>query len=332
MSVYVIAEAGVNHNGSRDLAFRLCEEAKNSNANAIKFQTFKTEKLLTKETSMAEYQEQNTGTRKTQYEMAKELELPYEDFVAVKMHCERLGIDFLSTPDEEESLDFLVSLGLETIKIGSGEITNVPFLRKVGSKGLNIILSTGMSTMAEVEGAYTTLVDSGARSVALLHCTSDYPCSFEDVNLRAIDTLRKAFQTKIGYSDHTRGIEVALAAVTMGAEIIEKHFTLDRNLPGPDHVVSLEPAEFRILVEKIRNIELALGDGIKRPTRAELKVKPLVRKNIVASRTIKAGDVLTADNITTKRSSGVVGAENWDSVIGRRATRDYDTDDAIFLS
>lgn len=331
-NVYIIAEAGVNHNGNRDLALRLCREARGCNANAIKFQTFKTEKLLTKQTAMAQYQESNVGTGKTQYEMAKELELSYEDFAVIKAYCDSLGIDFLSTPDEEDSLDFLVSLGLETLKIGSGEVTNVPFLRKVGSKGLHIILSTGMSTMAEVENAYGILVNNGARSVSLLHCTSDYPCSFEDVNLRVIETLKKTFNTRVGYSDHTRGIEISLAAIAIGAEIVEKHFTLDRTLPGPDHVVSIEPSELKMLVEKARNIEIALGDGIKQPTQAELKIRPLVRKNIVASKQIKAGEVFTADNLTTKRSSQGVGAENWDAVIGIKAQRDYDADEAILLS
>ncbi|MHB8110078.1 MAG: N-acetylneuraminate synthase [Syntrophorhabdaceae bacterium] len=330
-NIYIIAEAGVNHNGSRDLALRLCREARNCNADAVKFQTFKTEKLLTKQTAMAQYQEDNIGTGKTQYEMAKELELSYEDFTIVKKYCDSLGIDFLSTPDEEDSLDFLVSLGLETLKIGSGEVTNVPFLRKVASKGLDIILSTGMSTMAEVENAYGILVDNGARSVSLLHCTSDYPCSFEDVNLRVIDTLKKTFNTRIGYSDHTRGIEISLAAAAMGAQIIEKHFTLDRTLPGPDHVVSLEPGELKVLVEKTRNIEIALGDGIKEPTPAELRIRPLVRKNIVASKRIKTGEVFTHDNLTTKRSSQGIGAENWDTVVGLTARQDYDADEAILL-
>jgi len=330
-NIYIIAEAGVNHNGNRDLALRLCQEARNCNADAVKFQTFKTEKLVTKQTAMAQYQADNIGTVKTQYEMAKELELSYEDFAIVKKYCDSLGIDFLSTPDEEDSLDFLVSLGLETLKIGSGEITNVPFLRKAGSKGLDIILSTGMSTMAEVENAYGILVNNGARSVSLLHCTSDYPCSFEDVNLRVIDTLKRTFNTRIGYSDHTWGIEISLAAVAMGAQIIEKHFTLDRTLPGPDHVVSVEPRELKMLVEKTRNIEIALGDGIKEPTSAELKIRPLVRKNIVASKGIKTGEAFTADNLTTKRSSQGIGAENWDTVIGLTARQDYDADEAILL-
>lgn len=331
-NVYIIAEAGVNHNGSRDLALRLCREARNCNVNAIKFQTFKTEKLLTKKIAMAQYQERNIGTGKTQYEMAKELELSYETFAEIKAYCDSLGIEFLSTPDEEESLDFLVSLGLKRLKIGSGEITNVPFLRKVGSTGLDIILSTGMSTMAEVKNAYSILVNNGARSVSLLHCTSDYPCSFEDVNLRVIDTLKKTFNTRVGYSDHTQGIEISLAAVAIGAEIVEKHFTLDRTLPGPDHVVSIEPGELKMLVEKARNIESALGDGVKQPTTAELKIRPLVRKNIVASKHIQAGEIFTADNLTTKRSSEGIGAENWDAAIGIAAQRDYDADEGIVLS
>jgi len=327
--VYIIAEAGINHNGNLDLALDLCGEAKKSNADAIKFQTFITEKLVTRQTVMAEYQKRNMGIVKTQYEMARELELAYDDFTRIKKHCDNLGIDFLSTPDEEDSLEFLISLGLQTIKIGSSEITNVPFLRKIGSKQVDVILSTGMSTLTEVENAYSLLVNSGARSVALLHCTSDYPCAFEDVNLHAINALQSTFGVKVGYSDHTQGIEISLAAVAMGAEIIEKHFTLDRNLPGPDQKVSLEPFEFQVLTQKIRNIEKALGNGVKEPAMAELKTKSIVRKNIVARVAIRTGDLFTANNLTTKRSSGGIGAEKWDEVIGRKAIRDYEIDDTI---
>ena len=328
--VFIIAEAGINHNGKLELAFELCRKAKDANADAIKFQTFITENLLTRTIGMAEYQQQNVGGDKTQFEMAKELELSFDDFRKIKKYCDEIGLLFLSTPDEEESLDFLVSLEMKLIKVGSSEITNVPYLRKIGSKKTDVILSTGMATMDEVKCAYTLLTDSGAKSVALLHCTSDYPCPYSDVNLKAMLMLKNTFNTKVGYSDHTQGIEISLAAVALGAEIIEKHFTLDRNLPGPDHKASINPGELSLLVTNIRHIEMALqGDGVKNPTTAEQKIKRLVRKNIVARREIKKGDILNEQNCTTKRSSNGVPANKWDLVMGSIAEKDYSIDETI---
>lgn len=329
-NVFIIAEAGVNHNGNVDLAFELCRKAKEANVDAIKFQTWITEKLLTKTVGMAEYQQQNTGSKKTQFEMAKELELSFDDFRRIKQFCDDIDLLFLSTPDEEESLDFLVSLGMKIIKIGSGEITNVPYLRKIGAKKADVILSTGMATMAEIRTAYSLLQDSGALSVAMLHCTSNYPCPLNDVNLKAMLTLKKIFNTMVGYSDHTPGIEVSLAAVALGAKIIEKHFTLDKSMNGPDHKASLDPGELALLVTSVRHIEIALqGNGEKIPTQAEERIKQLVRKNIVASVDIKSGQKFSNQNITTKRSSCGVGADKWDAIIGSIASIDYHTDDPI---
>lgn len=330
--VLIIAEAGVNHNGSVDLAFRLVDAAAEAGADIVKFQTFRTEKLLTREAASAEYQVKNTGGGKTQFEMIKELELGYPDFERIKAHCALRGIRFLSTPDEEESLDFLVSLGMELIKVGSGEVENIPFLRKIGAKGKDVILSTGMSGLTEVEKALGTLTRAGARSVALLHCTTNYPCPMEDVNLRAMDTLARAFGTVVGYSDHTNGIEVAVAAVARGARIIEKHFTLDKAMPGPDHRASLDPRELADMVRAIRNVEACLGDGVKAPRGSERSVAAAVRKSIVAKAPIAKGSVYSETNLTVKRAGGKgISSARWDEVIGRIAGRDYAEDEPVDL-
>ena len=265
MSVYIIAEAGVNHNGRLDLALKLCDAAKEAGVDAVKFQTWKTEKIVTKSAAKAAYQEENTGCDQSQFEMLKELELSYSDFEKINDYCKKIGVQFLSTPDEEESLDFLCSMNLPFVKIGSGEVTNIPYLRVIGSKHQKVVISTGMSTLADVEKAYNTLMKSGAKEVAMLHCTTNYPCPYEEVNLQAMQTMKAAFKCQVGYSDHTMGIEVPIAAVAMGAEIIEKHFTLDRTMDGPDHQASLEPQELKQMVKSIRNIEQSMGDGIKRP-------------------------------------------------------------------
>jgi N,N'-diacetyllegionaminate synthase len=263
--IFIIAEAGVNHNGSLETAFRLVDAAARAGADAVKFQTFKTEKLITRDAPSAEYQIRNLGGGQSQFEMLKGLELTYADFAKLQSHCRSRGIEFLSTPDEEESLGFLMSLGMERIKVGSGEIETIPFLRAIGSRGKPVILSTGMSTLAQVETAYGTLLASGAPAVSLLHCTTNYPCPMGEVNLLAMSTLKAAFRTEVGYSDHTDGIEVSVAAAALGASILEKHFTLDKSLPGPDHKASLDPTELAAMVRAVRNIEAALGDGIKRP-------------------------------------------------------------------
>jgi len=333
VSVLIIAEAGVNHNGDVNVALQLCKAAKEAGADIIKFQTFKTELVLTKNAALAEYQARNTGASKTQYEMIKELELDYESFRKIKEYCDQIGIEFLSTPDDVESLNFLVSdLKLRRIKIGSGEITNIPFLRIVGSKRLPIILSTGMATLGEVERAITELEKAGSDDITLLHCTSNYPSPFNEVNLRAIETLRKAFGFNVGYSDHTQGISVPIAAVALGASVIEKHFTLDKSLPGPDHAASINPEELRAMVESIRNIEAALGDGIKKPVQSELDIRKVVRRKIVASKPIRKGTFFASENLTTKRTSDKgLPAEMWDYVIGYPAPRDFAEDEGIEL-
>lgn len=331
--VLIIAEAGVNHNGRLELALQLCDAAKHAGVDIVKFQTWKTEKLLTKSAAMADYQKENTGSDKSQFDMIKELELGYSEFRLLQAHCRKIGIEFLSTPDEEESLDFLVDeLGLGLIKVGSGEVTNIPYLRHIGAKRKPVLLSTGMSYIGEVERALQTLRAAGAPEVSLLHCTTNYPCPMNEVNLRAMNTLGLAFNVPVGYSDHTLGIEVSVAAVALGATIIEKHFTLDRSMPGPDHSASLNPAELAEMVRAIRNIENALGDGVKKPNASEIKIKPVVRRSVVASRSIAVGEVLQESNLTIKRAGGEgIPAELWDSVVGRKASKAYREDELVEL-
>lgn len=331
MATYIIAEAGVNHNGSLDLALKLCDAAKAAGVNAVKFQTWKTEKIVGKQTATADYQARNTGDdTQSQFEMLKKLELARQDFKTVQEHCREIGIDFLSTPDEEDSLRFLVEeLHLPMIKIGSGEVTNIPYLRQIASYRLPVILSTGMSTLSQVATAYDTLIAAGAQEVTLLHCTTNYPCPMEEVNLRAMLTLRNAFGCRVGYSDHTLGTEIPVAAVAMGAQVIEKHFTLDCNMPGPDHRASLEPAELKRMVEEIRNVEIALGDGIKRPNRSETEISKVVQKSIVAKRHINKGECFSADNLTVKRVGEGLSASLWDTVTGLVADADYQEDEPI---
>jgi N-acetylneuraminate synthase/N,N'-diacetyllegionaminate synthase len=281
---------------------------------------------------MADYQKNNLKTGKdSQYEMLKKLELSYDDFRMIQDYCNQIGILFLSTPDEEESLDFLISLDMDPIKIGSGEVTNIPYLRKIGATQRNIILSTGMSTLGDVDKAYQILTDTGAKGIALLHCTTNYPCPIQEVNLRAMLTLKEAFLCEVGYSDHTMGIEVPIAAVALGAKIIEKHFTLDRNMEGPDHSASLNPEEFALMVQSIRNIETALGTGKKEPNRSEQKIARFVRKKIVARQPIAKDDFFSEDNITVKRTDKGIPASYWDIIIGIRAKKNYVVDEVISL-
>ena len=331
MSVYIIAEAGVNHNGQLDIALKLCDAAKEAGVDAVKFQTWKTENIVTAQARQAAYQTENTGVEESQYDMLKKLELSYDHFRYIQDYCKKIGIDFLSTPDEEESLEFLVNLGLPLIKVGSGEVTNIPYLRKIGSQKKTVILSTGMSNLAQVATAYDTLLTAGAPSVALLHCTTNYPCPVDEVNLKAMCTLRDAFKCQVGYSDHTMGLEVPVAAVALGAEIIEKHFTLDRNMEGPDHKASLEPAELKTMVRQIRNIEAALGDGIKRPNKSESENAKVVQKSILAKRPIQKGEVLTEDNLVAKRAGSGISSVYWDVIVGTKALQDYDIDEPIKL-
>ena len=331
MSVYIIAEAGVNHNGKLDLALKLCDAAKEAGVDAVKFQTWKTENIVTARARQAAYQTENTGVEESQFDMLKKLGLSYDHFRYIQDYCKKIGIDFLSTPDEEESLEFLVSLGLPFIKVGSGEVTNIPYLRKIASCGKPVILSTGLSTLAQVATAYDTLLQAGAPTVSLLHCTTNYPCPYDEVNLRAMQTLKDAFKCQVGYSDHTMGTEIPVAAVAMGAEIIEKHFTLDRTMEGPDHKASLEPAELKLMVEQIRHIEVAMGDGIKRPNKSEAENAKVVQKSILAKRPIKMGEKLTEEMLTVKRAGAGISASLWDNVIGAYAIKDFDIDEPIVL-
>lgn len=327
----IIAEAGVNHNGKLDLALKLCDAAKEAGADVVKFQTWKTEKIITHSVAQADYQSSNTGKTESQFDMLKRLELSYDDFKKIKEHCDEIGIQFASTADEEESLDFLISLGIPFIKIGSGEITNIPYLRIMGSKKLPIIISSGMSTLAEVDVALAELRNAGATDIILLHCTTNYPCPMQDVNLKAMLTLKEAFKIPVGYSDHTEGIEVPVAAVAMGAKVIEKHFTLDRNMEGPDHLASTEPAEFKKMVDSIRNIEKALGTGEKLPTKSEIDISKVVLKRCVASKKIKVGEIFNENNLTVKRNDKGLLAKYWDLLIGKKAIKDYEIDEAVEL-
>lgn len=325
----IIAEAGVNHNGDVDTALRLCDSAKNSGADVIKFQTWKTESLITQKVDKAEYQVHNSGGHESQYEMLKRLELSYADFARIKRYCDDIGIVFASTADDPQSLDFLCDLGIPFIKVGSGDIGNIPFLRYIGNKKKPIILSTGMSSLRDIDLSIDALKEGGGDDIILLHCTTSYPCLYEDVNLNAMITIRDAFHLDVGYSDHTRGNMVALAAVALGARVIEKHFTLNREMTGPDHLSSVEPHEFKKLVDGIRIVESSLGSGIKRPSRGEERISEVVLKRIVAQKKISAGDVFTSENICTKRCESGLPASNWDYVIGSKSLKSYDVDEGI---
>lgn len=330
MSAFIIAEAGVNHNGSLDLAYKLCDKAKEAGVDAIKFQTWITENIVTKTVNLASYQENNIVSKSdSQFQMLKKLELSFNDFLKIQKYCISIGLNFLSTPDDLESLDFLVGLNLDFIKIGSGEVTNIPYLRQVGSKKQPVVLSTGMSTLSDVRLAYTTLVEAGATEVSLLHCTTNYPCPINEVNLNAMITLKKEFNCKVGYSDHTLGIEVPIAAVALGATIIEKHFTLDKLMEGPDHLASIDPSELKEMVIAIRKVEEALGSGIKEPNNSEKEISKVVFKSIVAKKTILKGELFSEDNLTVKRANCGISAQKWDFVIGKEANHCYLPDELI---
>ena len=332
MGVFIIAEAGVNHNGSLDLAKQLIDVAVEAGVDAVKFQTWKTENLVTSDAIQAEYQKQNTQKEESQFDMLKKLELSYDDFIELKKHCDKRGIIFMSTPDEEESAHFLKDLQ-DVFKIGSGELTNIPFLRLIGSFGKKVILSTGMGNLGEIETAFNTLIESGTKkdNITLLHAISEYPAPFEQLNLKAIQTMKQAFDVEVGFSDHSLGIEAPIAAVALGASVIEKHFTLDKNMEGPDHKASLTPQELKEMVKAIRNVEKALGDGIKRAMPCEEKNKAVVRKSIVAKKEIKKGEIFNNENLTTKRVGDGLEAKYWDLVIGNIANRNYKKDEPIRL-
>ena len=327
--VTVIAEAGVNHNGDLKLAKKLARIAKESGADIVKFQTAKLESVVSKYAPMAEYQKVNTGKTQSQIDMLKKLLLSYEDFRELSHYCEEIGIQFLSTPFDIESIEFLSSLGCNLWKIPSGEITNLPYLEQVGKKQQPIILSTGMSSLSEVRAAMDVLKCCDAGKITLLHCTTEYPASFDAVNLKAMLTLKDEFDVDVEYSDHTSGIEVSIAAVALGATVIEKHFTLDRNMEGPDHKASLEPTELKAMVSAIRNIELAMGNGKKIPSTSEITNIAVARKSIIAKCPIRKGDIFTEDNLTTKRPGNGISPMRWHEVLGMRAIRDFQEDELI---
>lgn len=328
MGVYIIAEAGVNHNGSFDLACRLVDAAKAAGADCIKFQTFRAQNLVSRNAGKADYQKATTGDG-SQADMLTKLELSYEAFSRLKQYCEEVGITFLSTPFDLESVAFLDALGVPFWKIPSGEVTNLPYLEALAKTGRPVVMSTGMCEMDEIEAALRVLREHGTSDIRLLHCNTEYPTPFADVNLRAMETMRRAFGVEVGYSDHTKGIEVPIAAAALGATIIEKHFTLDRNMDGPDHKASLEPDELAAMVSAIRNIEQALGSGEKTASPSERKNIAVARKSIVAKRAIKAGERLTEDNLTVKRPGSGVSPMRWRDVLGTAAIRDFEEDEMI---
>lgn len=330
MSVFIIAEAGVNHNGDIKLAKKLIDVAVNAKVDAVKFQTWKTELLVTKDAKQAEYQTENTKIKESQYDMLKKLELSYDDFKELKNYCDSQNIMFLSTPDEIESANFLVDLQ-DIFKIGSGELTNYPYLKHIGSLKKKIILSTGMANMDEIGDALDVLVKSGTpkKDITVLHANTQYPTPMQDVNLNAMLSIKKHFKVDVGYSDHTLGIEVDIAAVAMGATVIEKHYTLDKDMDGPDHKASLDPLELKVMVSAIRNIELALGSAIKEPSQSEKPNIEIVRKSIVASCTIKKGELFTENNLTIKRPGIGISPMHWNEIVGTFAIKDYAEEELI---
>lgn len=331
--VFIIAEAGVNHNSSIELAFKLIDAAKEAGADAVKFQSFKAASLVSMKAEKAEYQKRTTDSNESQYEMIKRLELSFDDHIKLIEYCKSKNIIFLSSPFDSDSIDLLNNLGVDTFKIPSGEIINLPYLRKIGKLNKNIILSTGMADLGEIEDALDILIESGTKkeNITVLHCNTEYPTPFEDVNLEAMLTIKNAFDVRVGYSDHTAGIEVPIAAVALGAEIIEKHFTLDKNMEGPDHKASLEPYELKRMIETIRNIERVLGDGIKKSSPSEAKNKFIIRKSIVASTMVKKGEPFTEENIGIKRPGNGISPMRWDEIIGKTAKRDFKIDELIEL-
>lgn len=329
--VIIIAEAGVNHNGSYELAIKMVDEAKRAGADYVKFQTAKPELVISTFAPKAEYQKETTGAAESQLEMCKAIHLPLTDYKPLKEYCDKVGIGFMSTPFDLVSIDVLEPLDMDYYKIPSGEITNLPYLRKIASKHRPVILSTGMCEVEEVEAALQVLEQGGVKrsDIIVLHCNTEYPTPMADVNLRAMDDLRRSLGVEVGYSDHTKGIEVPIAAVALGATVIEKHFTLDKTMEGPDHKASLEPDELKAMVDAIRNIEQALGDGHKHVSPSERKNMDIARKSIVAARDISKGEVLTEENITTKRPGNGISPMRWDSVIGTTAIRDFGYDELI---
>ncbi|MCM1226222.1 MAG: N-acetylneuraminate synthase [Clostridium sp.] len=325
----IIAEAGVNHNGDINTAKKMVIKAKEAGVDYIKFQTFVPENLVSKYAQKAEYQNNTTNKNETQLQMLERLALTQEDFRELKQYCDEKEIGFISTPFDLVSIDFLDSLGMDFWKIPSGEITNLPFLERIGKTKKKVVLSTGMSEIAEIEDTIEILKKNGATDITLLHCNTEYPTMLNDVNLLAMKHMERLFKIPVGYSDHTKGIDVPIAAAALGAEVIEKHFTLDRRMKGPDHMASLEPDELKAMVDSIRNIELALGNGQKKPTESELKNISAARKSIVAKRNIKKGEVFTAENLTVKRPGIGLSPMKWYDVIGTKAVKDFEEDELI---
>ena len=329
--ICIIAEAGVNHNGNYETAIQMVKAAEKAGADYIKFQTFVPEKLVSASAQKAEYQKKTTGSKESQLDMLKKLTLTDEEFLNIKNYCDEIEIGFLSTPFDLESIDFLENLNMDFWKIPSGEITNLPYLETIAKTKKKIVMSTGMSDINEIKDAVNLLEKNGAEDIVLLHCNTQYPTPFCDVNLKAMDEIKRKTGKKVGYSDHTNGIEIPIAAAAMGAVVIEKHFTLDRNMEGPDHKASLEPDELSKMVSSIRNIEKAMGDGMKKPSGSEIKNRDIVRKSIVASKEIKSGELFSEDNITAKRPGDGISPMHWYEVLGTEAIKDFKKDEKIIL-
>jgi len=331
--VFIIAEAGVNHNGDMQMAKELIKSAAEIGADAVKFQTFKAADLVVKNAPKAAYQLQSTDAQESQYAMLKKLELSENDHIDLYEYSKKFNIEFMSTPFDISSAEFLLKLGVKRLKIPSGEITNFPFIKKIAQLGLPTLFSTGMSEMEDVTACLNVLLKYGLTKdmISVFHCNTEYPTPFQDVNLRAMMEMKKLLGVKIGYSDHTAGIEVAIAATALGADVIEKHFTLDRELPGPDHKASLEVAEFKQMVSSIRNISLALGSDVKKASPSEMGNKLIVRKSIVAARDIKKGELFNDQNLGTKRPGTGLSPMKWEEVIGKPSPQDFQKDELIFL-
>ncbi len=329
--IFIIAEAGDNHNGNLENALKLVDKAAEAGADCVKFQTFVTEEVISRHAEMAEYQKQNTGIEESQFDMVKKLELSFEDFRQIQAYCRTKGILFLSTPFDLPSIAFLNDIGVPFFKIPSGEITNYPYLAAIGRTHKDVVLSTGMCTVEEIREAIAVLEENGAGRMTLLHCNTEYPTPYEDVNLNAMKTMRAVFGKEVGYSDHTLGIEVPVAAAALGAVIIEKHFTLDKDMEGPDHKASLEPEELAAMIKAVRNIETALGSSEKKPSPSELKNLAAARKSIVARRNIRQGELLTEENLAVKRPGTGISPMRYPDVLGTRAVRDFKADQFIEL-
>jgi len=329
--VFIIAEAGVNHNGNIEIAKNMVDVAKKAGADAVKFQTFIAENLASKYAIKAEYQTITTNSNESQLQMLKKLELKINEYKELAEYCDKKKILFLSTPFDMDSITFLENLEMKIFKIPSGEITNLPYLEKIGLLNKRIILSTGMADLGEIEDALDVLTEAGTKkeNITVLHCNTEYPTPYEDVNLNAMITIKEAFKINVGYSDHTLGIEVPIAAVALGATVIEKHFTLDKNMPGPDNKASLTPDELYKMIKAIRNIEKALGQGIKKASHSEMKNKPIARKSIVARKKIKKGDFFTLANMTVKRPGTGINPMEWDKILGMVAKKDFNEDELI---